>query len=62
MIRPHQSPLLMAFIGGALAALYSFIFVIIQIENYALLVGSIGLFLILAIVMYVSRKIDWSNS
>lgn len=52
----------MSFIGGALAALYSFIFVIIQIENYALLVGSIGLFLILAIVMYVSRKIDWSNS
>lgn len=49
------------FIGASLTALYTFIYVIIQLENYALLVGSIGLFLILAIVMFVSRKIDWSN-
>ena len=49
------------FIGGSLTALYTFIYVIIQLENYALLVGSIGLFLILAIVMFVSRRIDWNN-
>ncbi|PNQ73761.1 cell envelope integrity protein CreD [Hanstruepera neustonica] len=49
------------FIGISLTALYTFIYVIIQLENYALLVGSIGLFLILASVMYVSRKIDWNN-
>ena len=49
------------FIGVSLSALYAFIYVIIQLENYALLVGSIGLFLILAIVMFVSRKIDWNN-
>jgi inner membrane protein len=48
------------FIGITLTALYSFIYVIIQLENYALLVGSIGLFLILGVVMYVSRKIDWN--
>lgn len=47
------------FIGLALTALYSFIYVIIQLEDYALLVGSIGLFCILAAVMYFSRKIDW---
>jgi len=49
------------FIGLSLSALYTFIYVIIQLESYALLVGSIGLFLILASIMYVSRKIDWSN-
>ncbi len=49
------------FIGLSLTALYTFIYVIIQLENYALLVGSIGLFLILATIMYVSRKIDWNN-
>jgi len=49
------------FIGLSLSALYTFIFVIIQLENYALLVGSIGLFLILGAVMYFSRKIDWGN-
>ncbi len=50
------------FIGLSLVALYTFIFVIIQLENYALLVGSIGLFLILGAIMYFSRKIDWSNN
>jgi inner membrane protein len=47
------------FIAIALSALYTFIYVIIQLENYALLVGSIGLFLILGAVMYFSRKIEW---
>lgn len=47
------------FVTTALAALYTFIYVIIQLEDYALLVGSIGLFLILGAVMYFSRKIDW---
>ncbi|MFB9053624.1 cell envelope integrity protein CreD [Formosa undariae] len=49
------------FIGLSLTILYTFIFVIIQLESYALLVGSIGLFAILAAVMYASRKIDWQN-
>lgn len=47
-------------IGVSLASLYTFIYVIIQLENYALLVGSIGLFLILAAVMFISRKIKWN--
>lgn len=49
------------FIFGSMTALYGFIFVIIQLENYALLVGSIGLFVILAIIMFTSKKIDWSG-
>jgi len=51
----------MGFIAASLAALYAFIFVIIQLENYALLVGSIGLFLILGTIMMISRKIDWGE-
>jgi len=47
---------------GSMFSLYSFIFVIIQLEDYALLVGSIGLFLILALIMFASRKIDWSGN
>ena len=49
------------FIGISLTALYTFIFVIIQLEDYALLVGSIGLFAILGAVMYFSKKIDWNS-
>jgi inner membrane protein len=48
-------------IGLTLSVLYGFIFSIIQMEDYALLMGSIGLFIILAITMYYSRKIDWNN-
>ncbi|TPN81723.1 cell envelope integrity protein CreD [Aquimarina algicola] len=51
----------MGFVAISLTALYSFIFVIIQLENYALLVGSIGLFLILGTIMMISRRIDWKN-
>ncbi len=43
----------------ALSALYGFIFILIRSEDYALLFGSIGLFIIIAIMMYYSRKIDW---
>ncbi|MFH0891613.1 MAG: cell envelope integrity protein CreD [Candidatus Falkowbacteria bacterium] len=42
-----------------LVFIYGFIFVILQLEDYALLAGSIGLFVILGLVMYVSRQIDW---
>lgn len=47
--------------GGFLSLLYAFIFVLIQLEDGALLVGSIGLFVILASIMYVSRKLDWNK-
>lgn len=52
---------LMLLISGILAILYSFIFVTIQLQDYALLIGSIGVFIILALVMFFSRKIDWYN-
>jgi inner membrane protein len=45
--------------GGILTLQYAFIFVLIRLEDTALLVGSIGLFIVLGLVMYASRKIDW---
>jgi inner membrane protein len=42
-----------------LGCLYGFNYVLISLEDTALLVGSVGLFVVLAIVMYASRKIDW---
>ncbi len=50
-----------ALFGSVLCGLYGFIFVLIRLEDTALLVGSIGLFLVLALVMYGSRKINWYN-
>jgi inner membrane protein len=38
---------------------YTFIFVIIQLQDYSLLLGSIGLFLIIGLIMYSSKNIRW---
>lgn len=45
--------------GGIMVIVYGFIYAILQLQDYSLLVGSIGLFVVLAIVMFISRKIDW---
>ncbi|MDB5000431.1 MAG: creD, partial [Mucilaginibacter sp.] len=42
-----------------LSVFYGFIFIIIQLEDLALLVGSLALFAIVAALMYFSRKINW---
>lgn len=42
-----------------LTLFYAFIYVIIQLEDLALLVGSVALFLVVATLMYFSRKINW---
>lgn len=56
-----KSTKLSIFIAGLLTVLYTFIYVIIQVQDFALLIGSIGLFIIIGGVMYYSRKIDWYN-
>jgi inner membrane protein len=42
-----------------LGALYGYLYVLLQLEDYALLLGSLGLFAILALVMFLTRRIDW---
>jgi len=41
------------------AVLYGYLYVLLTNEDYALLIGSVGLFLILAMIMIVTRRIDW---
>jgi inner membrane protein len=40
-------------------ALYGFIYVLLRMENYALLVGSVASFVIVAATMYFTRNVDW---
>ncbi len=56
-----KSKTLTLLITGILAVLYTFIFVIIQMQDYSLLIGSIGLFIILALIMLLSRNVDWNK-
>ena len=46
-------------IGLLLTFFYGFMFVILQLQDYSLLLGNIALFVILAVIMYMTRKIDW---
>ncbi len=48
-------------VGSILAVLYGFFYSLLQLRDYALLLGSIGLLLILATIMYLTRNIDWYN-
>lgn len=47
--------------GLTLMVLYGFMYVLLQNQDYALLIGSIGLFITMAVVMFLSRKVDWYN-
>jgi len=48
-----------AILTSILTILYAYIFTLLQMEDLALLVGSLGLFVALAITMYLSRNTDW---
>lgn len=46
-------------IAATLLSLYTCLFVLLQLEDKALLFGSLGLFAVLTVAMYATRKIDW---
>jgi inner membrane protein len=49
------------FIGALLVGLYALLFVLLNLEAWSLLIGSVLLFAALAGVMYATRKVDWNN-
>jgi inner membrane protein len=57
-----SSRALASVVFAILSILYGLLFVLLQVEDYALLLGSIGLFFILALFMYLTRKIDWYSA
>jgi len=47
------------FIGGLLVGLYATLYVLLNLEAYSLIIGSLLLFVALAVVMWATRAIDW---
>ncbi len=45
--------------GVGIALLYGLLYVLLQMEQNALVIGSLGLFAALAVVMGLTRRIDW---
>ena len=51
-----------AIVAAVLAGLYNYMYVILNLEDYSLLMGAVGLFAVLGAIMYLTRKIDWYAS
>lgn len=54
-----QSGRMSILLSAILLLLYTYVFTILQLQDYSLLLGSIGLFITLGVIMYFSRKIQW---
>jgi len=54
----HSQKLVVLFCS-LLVIFYSFIFIIVLQQDFSLLLGSIGLFLIVGSLMYFARKVKW---
>jgi inner membrane protein len=48
-------------LGAMLAGLYGYLFTLLQMEDFALLMGSLGLFVILGAVMFLTRRLNGMN-
>jgi inner membrane protein len=48
-----------ASVAAALTTLYGFLYLLLRLEDYALLAGSVGVLLVLALVMFVTRRMNW---
>ncbi|MCC7144831.1 MAG: cell envelope integrity protein CreD [Phycisphaeraceae bacterium] len=46
-------------VAVGVALLYVYLYVLLMNEDYALLIGSVGLFAILAVIMFTTRRVDW---
>jgi inner membrane protein len=45
--------------AGMLIILYSFLYILLQLDQYSLILGSTALFIVLASVMYLTRNVNW---
>ena len=46
-------------VAVAVTLLYAYLYLLLMNEDYALLIGSVGLFAILGAIMYATRRVDW---
>ncbi len=48
-------------ITASIGFLYAFFYVLLMLQDIALFAGSIGLFIIIAAIMYLTRNVNWYN-
>ena len=47
--------------GVILSAMYSAMFVILNSEDFTLILGSVLVFMLIAVMMFLTRHVDWYN-
>lgn len=47
-------------IATALLVIYTYLYVVLQMQDYSLVLGTAGLFIVLEILMYATRNFDWA--
>lgn len=60
-MRVLQSGRRTGIIAGALTVVFVYLYIVLQMQDYSLLFGTTALFIMLAIVMYATRNLDWSS-
>lgn len=48
--------------AGVLASLFGFLYVVLSLDAYALLAGTVALFTVLSVVMVVTRRVNWADA
>lgn len=61
VITKRQNLMFSAIISLLMMLLYTFLYILLSLQDFALLIGSLGLFIIIAGIMYVTRNVDWYN-
>jgi inner membrane protein len=51
---------LAAIFAGVLGVLFGFLFIVLSLDSYALLAGTVLLFAALSVVMLVTRQVNWA--
>ncbi len=51
-----------AIVAGIVTSLYGYLYVLLTTEDYALLAGALGLFVALAAIMWLTRRVDWRDA
>ncbi|MDD4805555.1 MAG: inner membrane CreD family protein, partial [Candidatus Cloacimonetes bacterium] len=49
-------------VGALLSFLYIFLYILLRLQDNALLIGSISLFILLSLAMYIIRNVNWYRS
>jgi inner membrane protein len=47
------------YMGLTVTISYILLYAVLNAESYALLIGSVGTFVVVALIMFLTRKLDW---